>query len=122
MNHAIPFQSRTQQNNRPASLLIRIHILKKWILLLLIYFSVSGAAFAGSQGGQIKNVLIRSSDGLVYVELTGTADNKPGCATHSYWMIKDEKSLTGRQQLAALLLAQANGQTISIIGTGSCTR
>ena len=96
--------------------------MKKIVFVLLIYFITSVAAFAGSEGGQVKNVLIRASDGLVYVELSGTAENKPSCATHSYWMIKDEKSLTGRQQLAALLLAQANGQTISIIGTGSCTR
>ncbi|NIA55772.1 hypothetical protein HAV22_19235 [Massilia sp. TW-1] len=96
--------------------------MKKLTFLSLIYFCASIAAFAGSQSGQVKNVIIRASDGLVYVEVTGTAENKPGCATHSYWMIKDEKSLTGRQQLASLLLAQANGQTVSIIGNGSCTR
>jgi hypothetical protein len=74
------------------------------------------------QAGKIKYLTIRGSDGLVLVELDGPVSGKPACAPYSYWILKDEKSLTGKQQLALLVTAKATGQTIAISGTGSCTR
>lgn len=37
-------------------------------------------------------------------------------------MIKDEKSLTGKQQLAVLMQAQATGQQVAISGGNTCSR
>lgn len=85
--------------------------------------SLSTNAYAGVQEGTINVLYVRASDGLVWVELTGAATDKPACAKgHSYWMVKDENSAAGKKQLAMLLLAQATGKKIVISGSGACTR
>jgi hypothetical protein len=88
-----------------------------------LYASIVSSVFAGSQTGQVTDLTVRASDGLVYLELSGTHADRPDCAAqHTYWMIKDEKSLTGKQQLALVMQAQATGQQVTITGTGACTR
>ena len=79
-------------------------------------------AVAGIQGGTVKNLVTRSSDGLVYVDLHGAGSDKPACATKSYWIIKDENSNAGKRILAMLLTAKLTGQPFTIIGSGACTR
>ena len=88
-------------------------------LLITLLCSVS---HAGEQTGVVQAIITRSSDGLIHIYMSGTHTNRPPCATSTYWMIKDENSNTGKQQLAMLLLARATGQTISVSGTDSCTR
>lgn len=83
----------------------------------------SPAALASDQAGTIKEVHVRASDGLVYFVIENTARTAaPACATHEYWIIKDENSGTGRRQLALLLTAKASGQRVSIKGMGTCVR
>lgn len=79
-------------------------------------------AAAGSQTGQLVYVRVRSTDGLIIVEMNGPVSNKPSCAGLAYWMIEDEKSNAGKQQLALLMAAHASGQTVTIDGTGTCSR
>ena len=79
-------------------------------------------AFAGSQTGQVTSVQVRASDGLIIVFLSGTPSGRPACATISYWMIKNENSVAGKQQLAQLLTARATGQVITIVGSNTCSR
>lgn len=99
-------------------------IIRKHLFFFCAFFCVSlSPAIAGSQTGQVTNIYTRASDGLVYVELSGAHVNRPDCAAqHSYWMIKDEKSLTGKQQLALLMQAQATGQQVTISGFNTCSR
>lgn len=76
-------------------------------------------ANAGSQTGTVTQIDVRSTDGLVYVYLSGTPTSRADCAKAPYWMIKDENSTAGKQQLAQLSLAFATGKTVTLTGTGA---
>ncbi|MGO4277690.1 MULTISPECIES: hypothetical protein [unclassified Cupriavidus] len=83
---------------------------------------VASSAFAGSSSGKITYINVRD-DGLVYFALSGAPTNRPGCASAStYFMIKDEKSNIGKQQLALLLTAVGTDKAVSVEGTGQCSR
>lgn len=83
---------------------------------------VSSPAAAGSEAGQITTLRTRASDNLVFFTLNGSATNKPACARYAYWMIKDENSATGKRQFAMLMSAMLAGKTVSVSGSGACTR
>jgi len=89
---------------------------------LAAFFLGLDTASAGAQTGQITALRVRSTDGLIIVEMSGPASAKPACAGFPYWLIADEKSNAGKQQLALLMAAQAGGKTVTIDGTGACTR
>lgn len=91
-------------------------------LFAVLCFCAPVLALAGTQTGHIVHLHVRASDGLVYVILDGPVSGRPACATINYWMIKNETSSTGKQQLAQLLSARVSGQEITIVGTNSCTR
>ncbi|APA67322.1 hypothetical protein [Janthinobacterium sp. 1_2014MBL_MicDiv] len=91
-------------------------------MLALLFATQSNIAYAGEQSGKVLNLIVRSSDGMIYFEMENKATGKPACATHSYWIIADEKSTTGKQQMAMLLAARVSGQVISVYGTNTCTR
>ena len=79
-------------------------------------------ATAGTVTGTIQWVIARSTDGLTYAMINGTSSGKPACATQGYWVIEDENSEAGKKQYAMLLLAQATGATITVVGNNTCTR
>lgn len=80
-------------------------------------------AFAGTQAGTVNILIIRSNDGLIYFFLNGVAAiNKPACATQPYWMIRDENSNAGKQQLAILLSVKVTGKPITVYGRNTCLR
>ncbi|MDY6993106.1 MAG: hypothetical protein SVR94_10955 [Pseudomonadota bacterium] len=90
-----------------------------------IVLLISVSSFAGSQTGKLKWLDIRAADGLIYFTLMGEAAvNRPPCAKHSYsyWVIKDEQSLTGQQQLQLLNLALMHDKVISVSGFDTCSR
>lgn len=96
-------------------------MLKK-IMCFIILLSFFGPAYASTARGKVSKVFVRDSDGLVYVVIEGTRTEKPACATGSYLMIKNEKSLVGKQQLTLLLMAQATNKVVSIVGYDTCSR
>ncbi|WPO68378.1 hypothetical protein SDC64_05470 [Acinetobacter haemolyticus] len=96
-------------------------MLKK-IVSFLILFSMIEAVNASSVTGKVDRIIVRDSDGLVYVTFIGSRTEKPTCATASYMVIKNEASSTGKQQLALLLLAQATNRTVTVAGYSACTR
>jgi hypothetical protein len=77
---------------------------------------------AGTQTGLVKDVYIRDSDGLVLVNLSGTAALKPGCALRTYWIVPNEKSDSGKRLYAMLISAQLAGRPVTIKGKDTCTR
>ncbi len=80
-------------------------------------------AHAGTQTGTITQLTVRASDGLIIVYMSGTPSGRAACAANMpYWMIKDENSTSGKQQLAELVTAYAAGKTVNIVGMGTCTR
>lgn len=100
-------------------------IMKKLLFRLLFIaaaFGATGSVSAGTQTGHVMHVHVRASDGLVYVILDGPISNRPTCATINYWMIKNENSTSGKQQLAQLLAAKVSGQEITLVGSNTCTR
>ena len=96
------------------------------LLMILSFSLVSSLVFAGGyQTGKIVNIRARASDNLHYFTLSGTHNDKPTCngkAALDYWMIKDENSAAGKTQISMLLTAYASGKSISVTGTGQCTR
>lgn len=84
--------------------------------------STTVPATAGTVTGTILWVIARSTDGLTYAAINGTASGKPACATQGYWIITDENSEAGKKQYAMLLLAQASGATVTVEGNNTCTR
>lgn len=89
------------------------------ILVLLPLVSFAG----GKQTGQVTKITIRQSDGLHYFNMSGISSDRATCAEgHSYWMIEDENSPVGKHQLSLLMMAMASGKTITVYGTGTCSR
>lgn len=84
--------------------------------------TIPAPASAGQQSGRVVQLIVRASDGLIYAYLDGAASGKPACATNSYWMIKSESTLVGRQHHATLLAAKLSGKTLLLIGANTCTR
>ena len=88
----------------------------------LLFLAGEASAFVSSQTGQVTQLIIRSSDGLVYFYLSGNLSARPACALGGYWMVKDENSPSGKRQVAALIAARLSGQAITVTGSGTCTR
>jgi hypothetical protein len=79
-------------------------------------------ADASSQFGFINRIHVRATDGLVYFYVDGQRSTPPPCATQPYWVIANEGSTAGKQQLAMLMMAQASGKPVTIFGSGDCAR
>jgi hypothetical protein len=82
----------------------------------------ASAAIAGTQTGQVKVIYARDSDGIIVVNLDGTAADHPGCAQQPYWVVPNEKTDSGKRILALLLAAQLSGRYVTIRGKDTCTR
>lgn len=92
------------------------------LIFAALTYSICCNLFAGQQTGQVTQVRVRASDGLNYFELSEGHTGRPTCATHAYWMIKDETSDAGKKQLALLLSAKLSGATVTVTGSNTCTR
>lgn len=79
-------------------------------------------ALAGTVTGKVMRLTTRTNDGLQIVTVRGPLSGRPACATYDYFMIKDEKSDTGKAQYAMLMAAFLSGRSVIIDGTGACTR
>ena len=79
-------------------------------------------AIAGTQIGFVKDIYVRDSDGLILVNLMGTASGHPVCAQQTYWVLPNETSDTGKRLFSMLLAAQAEGRVVSISGKDTCSR
>jgi hypothetical protein len=91
--------------------------------MFLLSLFVSTNIYAGTQSGTVNYIIVRASDGLVYFTLKGGSRvGNPSCATHGYWMIKDENSNSGKLQYSMVLSAHASGKTINVTGMNACTR
>ena len=80
-------------------------------------------ATAGTQVGTVKDIFVRDSDGLIWVDLNGTASDRALCAqVTTYWMIPNETTDTGKRLYAMLLSAQLAGRVVTIHGKNTCDR
>jgi hypothetical protein len=111
--------SSQQRQRQPFAILTKL----VGSLALSLSLGVPLASHASGQLGRVIKIQVRASDGLILFYLDGTPSTKPACAgTNTYWMIKDEKSETGKRQLAMLMAARAAGLPVAVAGTGTCTR
>ncbi len=96
------------------------------LCLAVILASLSAVAIspaiAGTQSGFVKDIYIRDSDGLVLVNLMGTASGHPLCAQQTYWVLPNETSDTGKRLYSMLLAAQLSSRIVTIIGKDTCSR
>ncbi|WP_197692507.1 hypothetical protein [Geobacter sp. DSM 9736] len=99
-----------------------MRIISVLCLTLVLSCFISNESMAGSVYGTVSSIIVRASDGLVYFTVAGTPVGKPSCATGGYWIIRDENSTVGKQQLAVLLAALSTKNTVSIVGNDTCNR
>ena len=92
------------------------------ILSLVLALVTLPAMAAGTQTGTVVNLFVRDSDGLIWVDVSGTASGHPSCATATYWIIPSETTDTGKTLYATLLAAKLSGHSVTITGKNSCTR
>jgi len=93
------------------------------LIAVSLLLTASLAQAGGAQSGLVSSIHVRAQDGLISFYMSGTASGRATCAANQpYWIIKDETSNTGKQQLAMLMAAKATGKTISVTGLGTCTR
>jgi hypothetical protein len=92
------------------------------IAVALALVASSTASAQSNQDGNVAQLRVRATDGLVYAYLDGPRTTAPSCATQPFWAIANESSIAGRQQIALLTMAQASGKRVTIYGTGSCGR
>jgi hypothetical protein len=79
-------------------------------------------ACAGTETGIITQITTRDSDGLIYLELSGTPTDRPSCASlHPYWSIPNETTVTGKAMYAMLLAARMAGSPVVIVGKNTCS-
>lgn len=96
---------------------------RRWMsLLAMVLLAWAGTASGSSQIGTVFRVHVRASDGSVYFYVEGDRTQRPACALHPYWVLANETSVAGKQQLALIIAAQTSGRTIYVWGTGTCTR
>ena len=93
----------------------------KAVTLVLLLWTSSASA-QSSQIGTVARLHVRAPEGLVYFYVTGTRSAMPACASQSYWVIADETSTAGKQQLALLMMAEAAGKPVIVYGSGTCSR
>lgn len=109
-----------------AGLMTRNHLKKACLLaghfIVALTLCASNQAIAGTGFGKVKFLLTRTHDGLQYVKIKGERAGKPACATNDYFMIRDEKSDTGKAQYAMLMSAYLAGKIVAIEGAGTCNR
>ena len=88
-------------------------------------------AMAGTEVGTIRDLWVRDSDGLIWVDLTevpGTTPFGPGhpaCAAGTrYWIVPNETTDTGKRLYDSLLAAQTAGRSVvvTIHGKNTCNR
>ena len=93
-------------------------------LLLAGFCTVAvSPAIAGTQSGAIKGIYVRTSDGLIWLDLFGVAQGRPACAlSHTYWIVPNEGTDAGKRLYATLLAAQLSGREVTIEGRNTCTR
>lgn len=76
---------------------------------------------ASSVTGKILQLYTRDTDGLQLGEVEGHGA-RPACATHTYMLIRDEKSDTGKAQVAMLMAAFLADRQVIILGSDTCTQ
>lgn len=88
----------------------------------LLLATTTGVDAQSMQAGIVSRIHVRASDGLVYFYVDGPRSQAPACATQPYWIISNETSNAGKQQLALLMMAEAAGKPVTVSGTGDCAR
>lgn len=88
----------------------------------LIGLAGLAATPVSAETGKVTSLYTRDPDGLQLVEISTRGTDRPTCATQSYMVIRDEKSDTGKAQYAMLMAAFLADRTVTITGSGACTR
>jgi len=98
-------------------------------LMLASCCALAAPAMAGTEVGTIRDLWVRDSDGLIWVDLTevpGTTPFGPGraaCAVFTtYWIIPNETTDTGKRLYDSLRAAEIAGHPLTIHGKGTCSR
>jgi hypothetical protein len=88
----------------------------------LLGLAAGWATSVGAETGKVTSLYTRDPDGLQLAEISTRATERATCATQGYMVIRDEKTDTGKAQYAMLMAAYLADRTVTITGSGACTR
>ena len=91
------------------------------ILLVASSFSLGAGSTPSEQTGIIKSIQALN-DGRTIEFMETARSERPSCATYPYWFIANENTTAGKTQISILLAAHAAKRSITIKGTGACSR
>ena len=80
----------------------------------------SGVAYAGSSAGTVGGIMPHVGDIVIFT--AGTHQSKPTCSASAGddWALS-LSTQTGKAMYAALLLAKAQGKTVTVVGDNVCS-
>ena len=92
------------------------------LFLAILSIAISSEALAGST--YVGRVKVHCNADLNHcnVNILGTAQNVPGCASHPEWYVFDMSSTVWKPQLQIALAAQAMQRNVTITGRGTCNQ
>jgi hypothetical protein len=96
--------------------------MKTWLMAAIMTVCAS-AAYAGAAGGTVVSINVIDANGLVLIRVSGTNASPPGCANqHTSSFVADLDTPAGRGMLSVALAAKASNVSITINGSGGCSR
>jgi hypothetical protein len=95
-------------------------MIRTMLAALLVALFGATSASAGEQQGKISGIWLHVNSSYADILVTGSAVNKPSCATEGYWKL-DTSTPEGEKLLAALLTSMSGGTPVTIYGAGNCT-
>ena len=94
-------------------------MLKNISLVLFLLFGFANSAGAGTSGGLVVKIYVHVQDIVIFQ--AGVHEGKPSCSRIGDEWAFSLTTPTGKAMYALLLMANAQGKTISVQGTGACT-
>lgn len=93
---------------------------KTMLAMLMVALFGATPALAGEQQGKIGGTWLHTNSSHADILMTGSAVNKPSCATEGFWKL-DTGTPEGEKLLAALLTSMSGGTPVIIYGAGNCS-
>lgn len=89
-------------------------VMKKLLSILFVWVAMANAAFAGVSSGQVTQVMAHVGDIIIFE--AGSHTGKPACSTSGDGWALSLSTNTGRSMYALILMARAQGKTITVVG------
>jgi hypothetical protein len=89
------------------------------VISALSLMVLASSASAGSSSGIVAGIYANDDDTIIF--FAGSHEGKPACSTVGDSLALSLATPAGRAMYAMLLSAQAQGKSVSVGGTGTCS-